>query len=345
MKNHSIQLQDYNYIFPKELIAQKPAHPRDSARLLVYNRRKNKVLYDRFINLAEYLPENAVLVFNQTKVVPARVRVRKATGGKAEILYLGKADNYIQILADRKLEIGSELFIKNKAVFRVQRQETKYYFLECLFPIAKIYSFLEKNGEAPLPPYIKHSPLSQSKLKQEYQTIFAKQQGSVAAPTASLHFSKRLLRKLKAAGIKTEFITLHVGLGTFAPVTEENLKKGILHTEWYEIPRRTLVRLNSYKKEKRQIIAVGTTVTRTLESASNPSGKLEKRQGDTNLFIQPGYYFKFVDGLMTNFHVPQSSLLILAAALVGRGKIMELYQEAIKRKFRLFSFGDGMLIV
>lgn len=337
-------LEYYDYPFPKELIAQKPASPRDSARLLVYERNKERIVYDVFQNLPKYLPRNAVLVFNETKVLPARLELRKATGGKVTIIYIQTAGTLLKVMADRRLEIGSCLSLKNTKVFRVEKQENKFWFLKPLFPLSTLNHFLEKNGSAPLPPYIRHSPLSKSQLKKEYQAVFAKKLGSIAAPTASLHFTKSLLQKIRRAGIAVEFVTLHVNLGTFAPVTEENVKQGMLHTEEYEIPKGTLTRLNRYKKEGRPIIAVGTTVVRALESAGNRFGALERRQGDTHLFIQPGYHFKFVDSLITNFHVPKSSLLMLAAAFVSRETIMKIYRQAIKRKFRLFSFGDGMLI-
>ncbi len=338
-------LNQYNYFFPKELIAQKPASPRNSARLLVYARNKEQITYDTFINLGKYLPKHAVLVFNETKVIPARVELKKATGGKVKILYIATEQELVKVMADRNIPIGSQLYLGKKSVFSVERQQEQFYFLRPLFSDRSVESFLEKHGTAPLPPYIKHSPLVGSKLRKEYQTVFAKYSGSVAAPTASLHFTKSLLRRLRQQGFGIEFVTLHVNLGTFAPLREAQLQEGKLHSEYYEINRKTLERLNQYKKEGRLIIAVGTTVVRTLESASDTRRNISQEKGDTNLFIRPGYDFKFVDGIITNFHVPQSSLLMLIAAFVGQKKILSLYQKAIRKKFRLFSFGDGMLII
>jgi S-adenosylmethionine:tRNA ribosyltransferase-isomerase len=337
-------LEKYNYSVPPNLIAQKPAHPRDSAKLLVYDKKSKKVDFDNFINLDKYLPKNTVLVFNDTKVVPARLTVTKPTGGKARILYTETKNGLMEVMSDRKLDIGSRIILSPTINFLVKNQSGKYYHIKPSFPINRLFYVLNKYGKTPIPPYIKHSPLSESKLRQEYQTIFAKTKGSVAAPTASLHFTKRLFEKLKTAGIGVEFITLHVGLGTFAPLTEENLKTGKLHKEFYSINPITAKRLNQYKKERRPIIAVGTTAARTLESAVNNRLQITNLRSETKLFIQEGYKFKFIDGMITNFHVPKSSLMMLVSALVGRKNLLNLYKKAIAKKLRFFSFGDGMLI-
>jgi len=213
------------------------------------------------------------------------------------------------------------------------------------FAINKTFEVLERYGITPIPPYIKNIPLSEKQLRKEYQTVFADRKGSVAAPTASLHFTKSLLSQLKRSGIKIVFTTLHVNLGTFSPLTEELFKRSRLHSEYYEIGKVSADILNKAKKEKLPIIAVGTTVVRTLESASDNRGKINKLKGDTDIFIKEGYKFKFVDGLITNFHVPRSSLLMLASAFAGRKNIFNIYKKAISKKFRFFSFGDGMLIL
>ena len=337
-------LKRYDYILPPELIAQKPALPRDSAKLLVYNKKNKKVSYDTFFNLPKYLPERAVLVFNETKVVPARLTLMKETGGKGRILYFRTVGNLIEAMVDRRIEIGSRLSLTSKLFFIVTRRG-KYYFLKPSFPISRLSSILERYGSTPIPPYIKDSPLSESALRREYQTIFARQEGSVAAPTASLHFTHRLFQKLKRAGFDVRFVTLHVNLGTFASLTEEQVKEKKLHKEWYEISKETARFLNRARKEGRPIIAVGTTVTRTLESASDSRSVLKRLTGETDLFINEKYRFKFIDGLITNFHVPKSSLLMLVSAFVGRDQLFDLYRKAIRKKFRFFSFGDGMLIV
>lgn len=366
-----IRLSQYSYPFPPELIAQKPASPRDAAKLLVYRKKSKKISYDTFKHLARYLPKRAVLVFNETKVIPARLFVRKETGGWVEILYISTQHGLLQILADRKLTLHSNVRLTSRVSFNVAKSDGRFYYLKPSFSLSKLQAVLEKYGAAPVPPYIKHSRKANMCLREQYQTIFAKKYGSIAAPTASLHFTKRLMADLKKQGFGIEFVTLHVGLGTFASVADEQLKQGKLHSESYSIDAATARRLTAAKREGRPIIAVGTTVVRTLESACPPSlrpsairlepsgdcragsgvsrraaawNSLRARSGTTELFIRPGYRFKFVDGIITNFHVPRSSLLMLVSAFASREIMLDLYRCAIKKKFRLFSFGDGMLL-
>lgn len=337
--------EHYNYSFPKSLIAQSPASPRDSSRLLVYNRKTGKIFYDIFRNLSKYLPKNAVLVFNETKVIPARLILQKETGGKVKILYLETEGKEIKVLSNKRLKINSILSLRGpRHTFKITGETEKGFLLTPQFPISKMPAILEKYGETPIPPYIKNSPLTEKELKEKYQTVFAKYKGSVAAPTASLHFTKALLNKIKKSGVDVKFVTLHVNLGTFAPLTPENLKSGKLHEEYFEIDPKTADFLNKARVEGRPIITVGTTVTRTLESACK-SHKLARLSGKTDLFIREGYKFKFIDCMITNFHVPESSLLMLVAAFIGKEELFSLYEKAITKKFRLFSFGDGMLIV
>lgn len=338
-------LAKYDYSFPEELIAQEPASPRDSARLMVYDRKSDKVSLGKFSDLAEYLPKNAVLVFNRTKVLPARLIVKKPTGGRVKIIYLEKEGDLIKVMADRKLDIGSTLRLTARISFSVIRQDEKFYFLKPTFQPAKLFPVLEKYGITPIPPYIKHSPLTEKDLREKYQTVFARERGSVAAPTASLHFTKRLLQKLKKAGIESIFVTLHVNLGTFAPLTEEHLKSSRLHSEYFEISKADADFLNKAKKFGRPVIAVGTTSVRALESAADSEGKISATSGQTDIFIREGYRFRFVSGLITNFHVPKSSLLMLVSAFMGRKELFRLYNLAIRSRFKLFSFGDGMLIL
>ncbi len=340
-----MNLNKYDYQLPSELIAKEPASPRDHARLLVYERESKRVRYDRFYNLPKYLPPRSVLVLNDTKVLPARLTATKETGGKVRLLYVRKKGKCLYFLADRKLAIGSRVRIAPKIYFVVCGQNKGEYELRPSFPISLFLKILQKFGTVPIPPYIKQTPLSERKLKEKYQNIFAKNPGSIAAPTASLHFTKKLMANLKKSGVDTAFVTLHINLGTFAPLTETQIKSGKLHEEEYEVPEKTAVFLNKAKKEKRPIIAVGTTAVRTLESAADKRENLRKLRGATRLFIREGYKFKFADSLITNFHVPRSSLLMLVAAFCGRKNILGLYQKAIKRKFRFFSFGDGMLIL
>jgi S-adenosylmethionine:tRNA ribosyltransferase-isomerase len=275
-----------------------------------------------------------------------------------------RAGDCILALTNHFLEVGEKVFLTPEIFFEVLGKEDKIYTLKPSFPVEDVQKIFQQYGETPIPPYIKNTKLSEMELREKYQTVFAKNTGSVAAPTASLHFTDELLEKLKKRGIQIEFVTLHVNLGTFAPLTETALAEGKLHKEWYEVSEKTATALLKAKEEGRPIIAVGTTAVRTLEEwgkcvelsnvfggrTSNGRNDLQKyskgqSSGETQLFIQPGYEFKFVDGMITNFHVPKSSLLMLVSAFVGREKLFELYQEAMKRNFRLFSFGDGMLLL
>lgn len=333
-----------DYYAPKELIATAPASPRDSAKLMVYDRKTKEVSFDVFRNIEKYLPENSLLIFNDTKVLPARIELKKEMGGSVKILCLGFSKGIIHALADRLLKEKSELRLGRK-IFLVQKKIRNEYFLRPKFRIGNFELFLRKHGLTPLPPYIKSSKLTEHQKRREYQTIFARHTGSVAAPTASLHFTKTLMKNLRKAGHEICFVTLHVGLGTFAPITQENLKRGKLHEEHYEIPEKTLKAIARARKSGRKIIAVGTTVARTLESAFAATGKPKKKRGNTSLFIRAGYPWKIVDGLITNFHVPQSSLLLLVAAFTSEEEVLRLYGEAIDRRCKLFSFGDGMMIL
>jgi S-adenosylmethionine:tRNA ribosyltransferase-isomerase len=341
-------LAQYDYQIPPELIAQKPASPRDSARLLIYSRKDGKIKFDRFSNLGKYLPKKSVLVFNQTKVVPARLKVTKETGGKAEILYISDDGKLIKAIAGRKLKPGTSVALMSGRTLvqqmKVVKKQGQFYFLQPNFAVAKIKSIMQKYGQTPLPPYIKNSPLTEKQKRKEYQSVFAKTGLSVAAPTASLHFTKKLISQLKKQGIEVKFVTLNVNLGTFAALKNENLKSGKLHLESYEIDKTTATDLNRAKREGKTIIAVGSTVVRTLESAAKHR-QLQKLQGSTDLFIYPPYKFSFVDSLITNFHVPKISLLMLVSAMTGRKKLLDIYQKAISKRFRFFSFGDGMLIL
>ena len=277
-------------------------------------------------------------------MIPARLAIKKETGGKAEILYIRIAEELIEVMADRKLVVGSKIFVTSKIYFTVAQQKEKYYYLKPSFPLSRLMSVLDQYGQMPLPPYIKRPPLSRSDLKEKYQSVFARKAGSIAAPTASLHFTKRLLKKIEKSGIKIRFITLHVNLGTFAPLTEENVKTGRLHEEYYAINKKTADFLNRQKEKGAPIIAVGTTTVRALESAADKNTRLSKLSGATDLFIREGYQFKFADGIVTNFHVPKSSLMMLVASFTGWEKLLELYQKAAKKKLKFFSFGDGMLV-
>lgn len=334
----------YDYTLPQELIANEPAHPRDSARMLVYDRKTDGISFDTFSHIYEYLPLNAVLVFNQTKVIPARMHLTKETGGVIEALYLGMERGFLRVMASGKIAESDTLVWKDGHFFTVERRDGKYALLQPSFPPGDFHTLLERYGETPLPPYIKDSPLPESERRTEYQTVYAKTDGSVAAPTAGLHFTKELLQKISDHGCAVRYVTLHVNLGTFSPVTEEHLQQKKLHEEFYEIDEDTAAFLNTAKSDGRPIIAVGTTSVRTLESASS-NGRIETLAGSTSIFITEDDTLTFVDGLITNFHVPRSSLLMLVSAFTGREKLLELYRRAINENCRFFSFGDGMLIL
>jgi S-adenosylmethionine:tRNA ribosyltransferase-isomerase len=304
---------------------------------------KGMTRYATFHELVQFLPARSVLVLNQTKVIPARIEAEKSTGGKVRILYIAAAGKgRFHGLADRKLEPGMALKVGKSKITVVSRETGDYVFeVKGVAPLA----MFKKYGKTPIPPYLKHTKLGEKALREKYQTVFAKTEGSVAAPTASLHFTKQLLKTLKKAGHDIVYVTLHVNLGTFAPLTKEAVAEGRLHEEPYSIDAKTVAFLTKAKKDGRPIITVGTTALRTLEAASDDDGKLRWPVCTTRLFIRPGYHFCFADGLITNFHVPKSSLLMLVAALVGRTRLLKLYKEAIGKGFRIFSFGDGMLIL
>jgi S-adenosylmethionine:tRNA ribosyltransferase-isomerase len=359
-----IRLEDYAYVLPPELIAKEPARPRDSARLMVVNTKTGRVSFDIFRNLPRYLPRESLLVLNETKVVPARVTLYKETGGKVIALFLlneyrGGAE--VRALLDREVASPASLYLskeKRGPAFTVVGQEANVFILKTECTAGRLIPLLQKHGATPIPPYLKDTPLLEEELRKRYQTVFAKRGASVAAPTASLHFTPRVFKTLKKKGISTAQVTLNVGLGTFAPISEESFKTKKLHKEWYEIPLQSARAVARARADGRPIVAVGTTVVRTIESASSAitSGrtlllKWERGSvsGATDLFIFPPYDFKLTDVLITNFHVPRSSLMCLVDAFLEHKKsprrIMELYRLAIKNRMRFFSFGDCMLIL
>ncbi len=345
-------VEKYAYNISKEQIALSPADPRDSAKLLVYNRAIGEINHDRFYNLAGHLPPRSVIVFNKTKVVPARLALQKENGHVVEILAVGWRANFLLALAPKKLKSGATLCCR-KAKFIVIKKEGAHYLLRAslrtqpnkirVFSQKDLQTILSLEGLVPLPPYLKATPLRQAELKKKYQTVFASKPGAIAAPTASLHFSSNLIEEIKKQGHKVVFITLHVGLGTFARLTGDALAQNKLHSEAFEITKQAAEIINRGKREGRPIVAVGTTVVRALESAGT-KGTVAAGKSRTELFIKPGYKFKVVDQLVTNFHVPSSSLMMLVASLTGRKKLLELYQIALAKDYRFFSFGDGMLI-
>lgn len=335
-------LEQFKFALPKDFIASNPCRPRDSAKLLVYNRQINVYKHTRFFNLLSYLPKKTVLVFNNSQVIRARIIGQKTSGGKVEVLFLkNKGNKNFLVMLSRFVNNKESLILAGGLEIIIKAKKDRFYVIECKLEWLDLIRYLNKFGTMPLPPYIKNTS-KQAILSRQYQTVFAKIPGSVAAPTASLHFTKRLLAKLKKSGIKTVFVTLHVGAGTFLPLSEMQFKTNKLHKEWYEINKKDWQNLLDYKKQGYKIIAVGTTSVRTLETVANS----EILTGETDLFIKPGFNFKIVSGLITNFHLPGSSLLLLVASFIkSRRKTLELYQVAINRNYRFYSFGDANLIL
>ena len=331
----------YDYYLPKSLIAQKPAIPRDSCRLLVYYRHNQQIINDYFYNLDKYLPKKSLLVLNNTKVISARIMGQRATGGKIEILMTRVDSQSVEAMVSRSLVIGETVILNGGLKLQVRKQKQRFFLFKHNLSLESLLVYLQKYGQMPIPPYIKH-PDSLVKLKTQYQTVFAKESGSIAAPTASLHFTKRMLNKLEKQNLKPVYVTLHVGLGTFLPLSEQNFRKNQLHQEWYQVKPQVWKQVMTHFRNKQPIIAVGTTVARTLESIT----KTLELVDETRLFIKRPYRFKLVTGLLTNFHLPKSSLLLLIDAFIkSREQTLFLYNYAVSQKYRFYSFGDAMLIL
>jgi S-adenosylmethionine:tRNA ribosyltransferase-isomerase len=335
----------FDYSLPKKLIAQKQIKPRDYSRLLVLDTRTKKINHRHFYDLPAILNQNDVLVLNQTKVFPARLIGKKITGGTAEIFLIEKvnSNNWQALIGGKRLKQNDFIFLPNKLKVKLIRKlDVKIWQIQFNFSSKKLENLIEQVGQTPLPPYIKTA--DNKEIRQDYQTIYAKIKGSVAAPTAGLHFTPKLIKQLQKKGIKIFKITLHVGWGTFAPVEVNNITKHQLHHEWVEIDKTTSLNLNKLKQQGKNIVAVGTTTARALEAFCDDKGKLSAGQKFVNIYIYPGYKFKFINSLITNFHLPQSSLLFLVSAFASRKLILTVYQEAIKKKYRFYSFGDAMFI-
>ena len=336
-----LKTSDFYYDLPEELIAQTPASPRDSARMLVYGRENDNLEHKIFRDILDYLTPNDVLVLNNTRVIPARLFASKVTGAKIEVFLLKRlslTDYEVLMKPAKKAPVGTKLiFSENLYCDVIENQEDiggrviRFNVLH-----GTLEEELDRIGNIPLPPYI-HEKLEDD---EEYQTIYSKIRGSSAAPTAGLHFTEDLLQKIRDKGVQIEEVTLQVGLGTFRPVMEENALDHKMHSEEIVVLPEVAERLNKAKQEGKRIIAVGTTSVRTLEAASDRVGHLESCQKETNIFIYPGVKFKFVDAMITNFHLPESTLIMLVSAFVGKDKTLNIYKEAVKEKYRFFSFGD-----
>ncbi|HLO18248.1 MAG TPA: tRNA preQ1(34) S-adenosylmethionine ribosyltransferase-isomerase QueA [Anaerolineales bacterium] len=365
-----MKTSDFDYNLPEASIAQTPVEPRDSSRLIVLHRDTGEIEHRIFRDVGDYLHTGDLLVLNQTRVIPARIYARKETGGRIEILLLRRRDEltWEALVGGKGLRVGKLMFVESddssgegstsgdigvqaEIIEILDGSERLIKFSESIEP------YFSRVGNVPLPPYI-HEKLNDP---ERYQTVYAREPGSAAAPTAGLHFTPRLLERLQAKGIKIAYVTLHVGLDTFAPVTEDNPEEHIIHTEWCELPEQTADLINQTKQAGGRVIAVGTTSVRTLESAvaenrnsgiGSPNALLPNNEsrispfiGPTSLYILPGYQFRVVDAMITNFHLPKSTLLMLVSAFAGREKILETYEIAIREGYRFYSFGDAMLIL
>ncbi|MEA1963950.1 MAG: tRNA preQ1(34) S-adenosylmethionine ribosyltransferase-isomerase QueA [Candidatus Aerophobetes bacterium] len=341
-----MKLKDFYYQLPGELIAQYPAPQRDESRLLVLHRERGEIEHKRFYEILHYFQEGDVLVLNNTYVIPARLKGKKeATGGKAEVLLLKKKEEDIWeclLKPARRIREGSSIFFPET--------ELKAYILKKsdgakaivkFTPPGKLAKLIAKIGQVPLPPYIKRKEGPGSRDRERYQTVYAKEEGAIAAPTAGLHFTSSLLQKIKDKGVKIAEVTLHTGWASFKPLNEEIVEENQIPEEFYKIEAEAAEII----RRARRVVTVGTSATRALETEAKSTGLIEEGEGWTNLFIYPGYTFKIVDSLITNFHMPGTSLILLVSAFIGREKLLTAYKEAIKEKYRFLSFGDAMLII
>ncbi|MBQ7560584.1 MAG: tRNA preQ1(34) S-adenosylmethionine ribosyltransferase-isomerase QueA [Synergistaceae bacterium] len=357
-------LSSYKYELPPERIAQYPASPRDSSKLLIWNVENDSInINNYFRDIINYLTPNDLLILNDTRVIPARLNAFRDSGGKCEILLLKNLDaDFITwealVKPAKKLHEGSCVNINNSRVHIIADKPQGIRIIKFDFDSReRVMKFLDESGRMPLPPYIKND--SESNMRESYQTVFAKNDGSAAAPTASLHFTPELLDKIKYKGVKIAYITLHVGLGTFRPVKTHDIRDHNIHTEHCEIPEITAQIINEHKSKGGRIIACGTTAARTLESFSDENNIIKSGILETKLFIYPGYKFKIVDGLITNFHLPESSLIMLVSSFAANragaftpeenqkilSRLISIYELAIKNNWRFFSFGDAMFII
>ncbi len=338
---------DFDYDLPPKFIAQTPIEPRDSSRLLVLERSSGKITHSQFREIGKFLAPGDLLVLNETRVIPARIFARKFTGGRIELLLLRREDllTWEYLVGGKGLSVGKQLMVEggpHAEIIEVLEGSVRRIRFN-----APIEPYFPTIGNVPLPPYI-HEPLHDP---ERYQTVFAHEPGSAAAPTAGLHFTPRLLQELKRTGIGIAYLTLHVGLDTFAPVTEADPSTHQIHTEWCRLSQETADAINHVRRQGKRVVAVGTTSVRTLESAAahsqlNTRGShLYPYLGDTDLFITPGYSFRIVEGMVTNFHLPRSTLIMLVSAFAGRERILETYEVAKLEGYRFYSFGDAMLIL
>ena len=340
-----MKTDDFDYFLPEQLIAQTPLKKRDESKLLVLDKNTGEIEHKKFNNIVDLLDKNDVLVLNDTKVIPARlIGIKEETNAVIEILMLKNLnENTWECLTKpaKRVKLGTIVSFGNGKLKAkcIDIKDEGIRLFELIYD-GILYEILDELGEMPLPPYI-HEKLEE---KNRYQTVYAKNIGSAAAPTAGLHFTTELLEKIKEKEITICYVTLHVGLGTFRPVSVEDVTKHVMHTEYYEMSKETADILNNAKKENKRIISVGTTSTRTLETIIKKYGEFKECSGETNIFIYPGYKFEAIDALITNFHLPKSTLVMLVSALATKENIMNAYKEAVDKEYRFFSFGDSMFI-
>ena len=337
-----VRKSDFRYELPAELIAQEPATPRTSARLLCLDAGSGAVADRRFAELPHLLRAGDVLVFNNTRVIAARLRGAKQSGGRVEVLIervLDRSRALAMVRASKSPKAGTRLVLEHGIGAHVAQRQGEYY--ELVFETDDLYKLLEHAGHVPLPPYIRREDSVAD--RERYQTVYARHPGAVAAPTAGLHFDAPMLHALTQAGVESAFVTLHVGAGTFQPLREETIEGQRLHAERLTIDAAACERVNRARAEGRRVIAVGTTSVRALESAAR-AGRLEPFDGDTDIFIYPGFRFQLVDALITNFHLPESSLLMLVCAFAGTGRVLAAYRHAVAERYRFFSYGDAMFV-
>ncbi len=339
-----MELSEFNYYLPEELIAQTPIAKRDESRLMILDKNTGKIENKVFKNIIDYLEPGDCLVRNNTKVIPARLYGKKETGAKVEFVLLKNIENDVweaMVRPGNKLHTGAKV-VFGDGILRAEILETlQDGTRKVKFEYDGIFNeILDKIGLMPLPPYI-HESL---KDNDRYQTVYAKFDGSAAAPTAGLHFTEELLKKIEDKGISIANVTLHVGIGTFRPVKEKNIEEHHMHTEHYYIKQEDAEKINNAKKSGHRVIAVGTTSCRTIETVADENGFVKACEGDTGIYIYPGYKFKCLDALITNFHLPESTLLMLVSALAGRENVLNAYNEAVKERYKFFSFGDAMFI-
>ena len=336
-------LSDFDYDLPEELIAQRPIEPRNFSRLMILNPARQSIAHEHFYDLQKFLTAGDALIFNDTRVIPARLIGNKATGARVEIFLLRRLDALTWetlVKPGRKITEGAEIFFGNELSCKVVGR-TDFGGRIVEFKFSGVFEeILDRLGETPLPPYI-HEKLDDS---ERYQTVYNRERGSAAAPTAGLHFTTEQMRELKNFGINLGFVTLDVGLGTFRPVQVETIEQHVMHEEFYSIPQKTADLIRETKERGGRIIAVGTTSIRTLEAAAQDKKSVAIGSSSTKIFIYPGYEFKIVDALITNFHLPKSTLLMLVSAFAGREFILQAYREAVAERYRFFSFGDAMFI-